>query len=152
VWVPEAARAWAEAKGAPLGYEDVEPIARGHLAAAREADSRAKRLVFLDTDLISTIVYSRHYYGDCPAWIERTARDRRADLYLLLHPDVPWVPDPSRDRGHLREPMHRLFRDALGEFKVRWVEVEGGWEERQSRAREDVDALLRDSVPGRSDR
>ena len=47
-----------------------------------------------DTDLVSTIVYSRHHYGDCPAWIVGEAKSRLSDLYLLLeHGDAKeaWV-------------------------------------------------------------
>lgn len=142
VWVPESARAWAEAKGAPLGYEDVERIAQHHLTAARGAAAQAGRILFLDTDLVSTLVYSRHYYGQCPEWIEWAAREERADRYLLHLPDVPWLPDPSRDRGDRREEMHELFRRALDELDAPWVEIAGGWDERQARAEEAVDALL----------
>lgn len=142
VWVPESARACAEAKGEPLGYEDVERIARRHLTAARGAVAEAARVLFLDTDLVSTLVYSRHYYGQCPEWIERAAREERADRYLLHLPDVPWFPDPSRDRGDRREEMHELFRRALDELDAPWVEIAGGWAERQARAERAVDALL----------
>src|SRR5437879_678808 len=72
---------------------DVVAIARAVIAAEEEAVSRADRLLILDTDLLSTVVYSRAYYGECPPWVEAAARERRAHLYLLHHPDVPWVAD-----------------------------------------------------------
>jgi len=34
-----------------------------------------------DTDLVSTVVYSRHHYGECPAWIVGEAKKRLSDLY-----------------------------------------------------------------------
>src|SRR5262245_44839117 len=98
-WVAEAARAYVEGRKAPLTAADVEPIARAQMAAEDAGRAAAERLLVLDTDLVSTAVYARHYYGSCPAWIEREARARLADLYLLHHPDVPWVADgPYRDR------------------------------------------------------
>ena len=145
-WVPEPARAYAEAKPGPLGYEDVEPIACAHIAAADEAAARAGRLLILDTDLVSTVVYSRHYYGNCPAWVERAARERLADLYLLHHPDVPWLADPARDRGHLRENVHDLFRQGLGALGARVVDIRGGWAERRERAARAIDELLEGSA------
>ena len=54
--------------------------------------------MFFDQDLLSTVVYARHYYGDCPPWIERLAVERLGDLYLLCPPDVPWSADRRRDR------------------------------------------------------
>lgn len=112
-WAPEYSRGYSEAKPAPLGSEDVEPIARGEMAAADAAEERATDLLVLDTDLLSTVVYARHYYGACPAWIEEAARARRGDLYLLCTPDLPWTADGVRDRGEAREEMHRLFSAEL---------------------------------------
>jgi NadR type nicotinamide-nucleotide adenylyltransferase len=126
-WVKEYAREYAEQHG-PLTVADVEPIARGEIASL---DAAAGERVVLDTDLISTVVYARYYYGECPAWIEEEAIRRRADLYLLLDTDVPWQPDPARDTpGEEREELFDLFRRALDEFGVQWRIVSGGWEER----------------------
>ena len=143
-WVPEAARAYAEARGAPLAYDDVSPIARAHVEAVREAEEgqEAGGPIVLDTDLISTVVYSRHYYGRCPEWIEREARARRALLYVLHPPDLPWSADPSRDRGHLRGEMHALFVAGLREFGARAVEIGGRGPERSLRAVAAVRAAL----------
>ena len=99
-------------------------------------------MVILDTDLFSTFIYACHYYGSCPEWIERAARERRGDLYLLLDVDAPWTPDPQRDRGERREEMHALFRDALEAAGARVVVIRGGWEERRLRAIEAIDAFL----------
>ncbi len=113
-WVPEFCRNFQDAKGSPLAVSDVEPIARGQISEADAAERRATDLVVLDTDLVSTVVYSRHYYGSCPAWIEDACRERRADLYLLCTPDLPWEADGQRDRGDRREEVHRLFAEELG--------------------------------------
>jgi len=130
-WSAEFARAHAEAKRAPLGADDVEPIARGQRAAEDRAVGRAGALVVHDTDLVSTVVYAHHYYGGCPAWIEDAARARRGDLYLLLSPDVPWTPDGVRDRPRHREQIHELFQEALARLGARVVEVSGDWPERR---------------------
>jgi NadR type nicotinamide-nucleotide adenylyltransferase len=147
--VPEAARLYAESRTEPLRYEDVGPIARAHIAAAEAAIAQHPRLIILDTDLLSTVVYSRHYYGACPAWVEQAARERLADLYLLHHTDVPWLPDPSRDRGHMREHMHGLFRAALDEFGARVVDISGSWAERASKARRVITEMLDSGVSQR---
>ncbi len=115
-YVPEFCRGYQDALGRPLDSRDVEPIARGQVAEADAAENRAPRLLILDTDLVSTVVYARHYYGTCPAWVEEAARDRRADLYLLCAPDLPWKADGQRDRGDRRDEMHRLFAGALADL------------------------------------
>lgn len=138
VWVAEYAREYLDRKlattGLPLDESDVEPIARGQITAEDRGAALTKGLLVLDTDLVSTAVYARHYYGVCPAWIEQAARDRRADLYLLCDIDVPWVADPARDRPHQREHMHALFIDALDALGAPYVSIRGSWPDRLARA------------------
>ena len=136
VWVPEFAREYAETRGNELTAADVEPIARGQIGNEDRIAPQASGVLFLDTDLISTVVYARHYYGACPQWIEAEARRRCADLYVLLDTDLPWKPDPARDAGgEEREDLFDAFRAALDEFETRWEIVSGGWEERLTRIR-----------------
>ncbi len=150
LWVPEFSRQFVLEKGAPPEYRDVEAIARGQIeledlgaAATRE---RRGRLLFLDTDLSSCVIYSHHYYGQCPLWIEEELRQRAGDLYLLAGLDVPWVPDADqRDRGDRREEMQNLFVEALGEYQLPFREVSGNHRQRLESAIDLIDAL--DSFP-----
>lgn len=127
-WVPEYSRIYAERKRSVLGFDDVDPIARGHMAAdddaASGASSDADALV-LDADLNSTLVYSNFYYGTAPEWIPAEAARRRGDLYLLAQTDIPWEPDGIRDAPAQRRRMHGLFEDRLREAGVAWVPVDG---------------------------
>ena len=141
--VPEHARRYLADKGAALTAADVEPIARGQMALEDEAEAPAPAVLFKDTDLVSTVVYARHYYGACPAWIEEAARSRLAELYLLVHPDVPWVPDGAqRERPQARLQLHARFREALDDLGAHFVDVRGGWDERRAAAEAAVAALL----------
>jgi nicotinamide riboside kinase len=142
----EAARAYAEAHPNTLGPATVEPIAQAQIAgeddACAQARARGASLVLHDTDLLSTVVYARHYYGACPAWIESLARARCADLYLLLHPDVPWVPDSARDTRDSRAAQHALFVATLGACGARVSALTGSWEQREQVAQAALAALL----------
>jgi NadR type nicotinamide-nucleotide adenylyltransferase len=153
-WSREFAREYVARKQAGLDVSDVEPIARGQLAAEQAAERDAARagarLVVRDTDLVSTVVYSRHYYGSCPAWVAAAAAERAGDLYLLLTPDVPWVPDGlARDRPDetSRAEIHRLFREALAAAGARVVEVAGDWTTREEAAVAAVAALMTGAPP-----
>jgi NadR type nicotinamide-nucleotide adenylyltransferase len=159
-WSREYAREYVDLGHAPLDERDVDPIARGQLAAEQAADRDAVRLgsrfVVRDTDLVSTTVYSRHYYGGCPDWIVGAARQRAGDLYLLLRPDVPWVADgPQRDRPDdgARAQLHASFRAALDAIGARVVEIGGPWSARHERAvsaiRAAVEAASRPAPPAR---
>ena len=145
-WVPEASRLYAERVGRELVATDVAPIAREHIAradgtAARAAACGARALV-LDTDLVSTVIYARHYYHAVARWIERAERARRADLYLLCDVDVPWVPDGVRDRPTDRAAMFELFRRALRRRSARLAVVRGDWTARRTIARAALSSAL----------
>lgn len=132
-WVPEFAREYAEARNNELTAADVEPIARAEMANLDRVEGPA----ILDTDLVSTVVYARHYYRECPEWIVDEARRRAADLYLLLDTDLPWTPDPARDSpGDAREDLFDAFRATLEELETRFDIVSGSWEERLARISE----------------
>jgi NadR type nicotinamide-nucleotide adenylyltransferase len=145
-WVPEFVRDYAESKGTPLDFSDHGPIARGQIEREDEFIARALNsgatLLFQDTDLLSTAVYCAHYYESCPGWIDEAARARRPDLYLLLDIDIPWIPDPQRDRGHLRKEMHALFVDAVQRSGSPFALIAGSGETRFSAAVAAVDDLL----------
>ena len=146
VCVAEYAREYLDRKvattGLPLDERDVEPIARGQIAAEDRGAATAKGLLVLDTDLVSTTVYARHYYGACPAWIDQAARDRRGDLYLLCDIDVPWVADSVRDRPHHREHIHALFVEALNTLGAPYVLIRGSWAARLTTAVAAVSEVL----------
>ncbi|HJQ21979.1 MAG TPA: ATP-binding protein [Gemmatimonadaceae bacterium] len=126
----EFVRGYAASKQGPLGFADHGPIARGQMALEDAAVARATDIVILDTDLVSTVVYCEHYFGRCPEWIEAEARRRAADLYLLMQPDIPWIADGVRDRGHMRDAMHALFVAKLQQLGLAFVEVGGTREQR----------------------
>lgn len=144
-WVAEASRIHAERVGRALLASDVEPIASAHIVMADEGAAHAVSLhaptLFLDTDLISTVIYARHYYGAVPRWIEREARARLAHLYLLCDVDVPWVRDGVRDRPTDRRAMFGRFRRSLTRRGARVVIVRGDWTARLELARNAVSLL-----------
>lgn len=145
--VSEYARQFVQDKGAMPDYQDVGTIARGQIALEDELCSAASALLILDTDLLSTVLYSRHYYGECPPWIEEKLRERAANLYLLAGIDVPWTPDgDQRDRGDRREEMQELFRAALAELEFDFVEIRGSHAYRLRHSVAAIDRLLTDSA------
>lgn len=158
-WTPEAARLFAETWPEPLSLATVAPIARLSMrledealagiaatdpatVSATAAESAPRPLLVRDTDLVSTVVYSRHYYGVVEEWIEREARARRGDLYLLCRPDLPWFPDGVRDRPDQRERLYEDFRLTLRSMDARIADVSGAGEARRMMAREAVESLM----------
>jgi len=139
----EYARPLLDFKGGEATIDDIPRIARGQIATEDAQAARASRVLFCDTDVATTVVWSRRLFGTCPAWIEAQAAARHYDLTLLLDVDVPWVDDDQRFLG---EPAQRaaFFADCeamLQSLGRRYVVVRGGWDERFAQATAAVDVL-----------
>jgi nicotinamide riboside kinase len=143
----EHARAYVEEHGEALTFADVDAIGRGQKAGEDEAIAKSEaagtRFVLLDTDLLSTMVYSRHYYGDCPEWIEADAVRRMGHLYLLHDIDVEWQADGyQREAPERREELFVRFKLTLEVLDARVATIEGDWPQRRARAIAAIDARL----------
>jgi nicotinamide riboside kinase len=106
------------------------------------ARAGGSRSIILDTDLVSTVIYSRHYYAAVPRWVTYEERRCRADLYLLCDVDVPWVPDGIRDRPTHRRDMFARFERALRRRRSKLVSLSGDWDDRWAVARAAVASVL----------
>lgn len=135
----EYARTYAEEVGRSLGVVDVEPIARGQQMLIRSAMAKQSSLVVHDTDLLSTIVYSRYYYGYAPQWVRDAYLEQRPDLAIVLAP-FEWVDDQVRDSGADRREVTQLFLEELRETRTEWLAL---GHDRLRSATAVVEALLR---------
>lgn len=132
--IAEYARSYAASVGRPLTAADVEPIARGQMAAEDATFAQWERtsganhvpaMVVLDTDLVSTTVYADFYYGATPPWVREEARQRLGDLYLLCAPDIYWESDGIRDLPEARGEVHARFLARLREFGATTLLITG---------------------------
>jgi NadR type nicotinamide-nucleotide adenylyltransferase len=142
VFVPEYARTLLELKNGELTEVDIPRIARGQIASEEALASQCNRLLFCDTDLLSTKIWSETLYGSCPEWIVDVAAVRDYDLYLVTDVDVPWVDDAIR---YLPEDRQPFLDRCLGELDARgsrYVLLSGSWEERLNKACAAVESTL----------
>ena len=146
-WSPEYARTFVEEHPRDVEYADVDAIGRGQAAVEDRAVGVARQLgsplVVHDTDLVSTLVYSRHYYGNCPEWFASAIPGRLADLYLLHDIDVPWIEDGyQRAPPERRRELFTLFASTLNDVGARTVRIVGTWDDRRAIAVAAVESLL----------
>ena len=144
-WVPEYARQfWDEHGGITL--QDIPRIARRQAELEDAAAERARRVVFCDTEALTTVLWSDLLYKDCPPDVRFAAerRARRYDLYLLMNTDVSFEPDPQRafpdEAGRSR--CMTLWREGLVFRQRPFVEIRGDWPERERAAIAAVEQLL----------
>lgn len=131
-WVHEFARPYLEHRGPgpalDLAPEDFPKILRGHQAAQSAMGRQASRLLFVDTDALTTSYWSQHFGLSMPEIVFAAERER-FDLTLLLRPDLPFEEDEQRT-GHDRERCFEWFEDALKRLERPYVVIEGFGEER----------------------
>jgi NadR type nicotinamide-nucleotide adenylyltransferase len=138
-WVPEFARAHLEAKSGKIDPTDIDIIARGQSACEDAIAPEAERVLFCDTDVLLTAVWSEALFGVTPKWM---AERRRYDLTLLLDVDVPFVSDGVRYLPNSRRAFHDRCLAALFAHDRPFVRVSGDWDARFQTAISAVDTLF----------
>ena len=147
VWVPEYARDYLQNvwnnERRTCEQKDLIPIAIGQMAMENDLAQKATDVLFCDTDLLETKVYSKEYYGGyVDPLLDEAARNNQYDLYFLTYIDVPWEADDLRDRPNQREEMFEAFKKALDNHNKPYVILKGGKKERLKKAVKYVDELL----------
>ncbi|HET9958461.1 MAG TPA: AAA family ATPase [Polyangiaceae bacterium] len=142
VAVPEYARTLLEHQAGQVRAEDMMRIVRGQVASEEALARRAQRVLFCDTDPLTTSIWSDVLFGACDPRVLAEASSRHYDLTLLLDVDVPWQRDVVR---YLPEQRHAFFercRAALDSEHRDYVVVRGAWQERWEIAVGAVSRLL----------
>lgn len=139
-FVPEVAREIISSNVFTL--EDIVTIGYAHAARIKEKMHTANKILFCDTDAITTQIYSAHYLGAVPKVLYELEKSVRYDVYFLFDIDVPWVADDLRDLGHQRDAMFNVFKEALEARNIPYILVRGTYEERETIIRKEIDRLL----------
>ena len=144
VYVEEYARGLLDFKDGRCDYEDIEKIAYGHRASERALARQANKILFSDTDLLTTTIWSNALFGTCPEWIYEAAEEITYDLYLVTDIDVPWVDDNQRFFSEEKQRQDFLERclQALEQRNRPYIMLSGTWEQRLSKAISAVEAIL----------
>ena len=85
----EFVRSYVKQLDRKLCAKDLDPIAHGQLNAEDDGLKQARRLVIHDTNLLSSMIYAKHYFDVELDWVEKRFRERNYSLYLLCLPDIP---------------------------------------------------------------
>jgi len=147
VWVPEYARDYLQNKWnnerKTCEPQDLLPIAEGQMRLENTLAHKATDILFCDTDLLETKVYSEAYYvGDCDPVLEKYALENSYDLYLLTYIDIPWEADDLRDKPNEREEMFNYFKTTLEKYGKNFITLKGNKKQRLDKAINHIDKLL----------
>lgn len=143
VFVEEYGRTYCEKFGTDLTELDFAHIAGGQLYREDEMARQANSILFCDTELLLTQVWSEIYFnGRCQPWIVWVSQARHYDLYLLLAPDIPWENDGLRQFEQQRRWMFGRLRQELENRRQKFEIISGSYGERSDRAVKTVENLL----------
>lgn len=140
VFVPEVAREFVLSNN--FTVEDIIRIGNTQTERIIELSQVANRVLFCDTDLITTQIYSEHYLGRVPPILFELEKMIGYDHYFLFDIDVPWIPDGLRDLGNQRQAMHQKFKHALDLRNIEYTLVHGSWNDRFEIIKNKVDGML----------
>jgi len=144
--VAEFARDFLQEKfddnGHTCNYEDIMPIAIGQRLVENAASQRATKILFCDTDILETYVYSMAYFAKAPQQLVTALKESSYEHYLLLDVDTPWTPDNLRDKPNERKQMFDRFEEALNDFGSSYTKISGLGEQRLENAIAAIDQLL----------
>jgi len=147
VWTPEYARNYLQDvwnnERRTCEQKDLIPIAIGQIALENDLAKKATDVLFCDTDLLETKVYSQEYYGGfVDPKLDQAAKTNKYDLYLLTYIDTPWEADDLRDRPEMRLEMFNAFEKALKDHNKNYILLKGDKETRLKTAVKAIDKIL----------
>ncbi len=128
-FVPEVAREIVSSNEFTID----EIIKIGYAQTERIIDKAkaANKILFCDTDLITTQIYCRHYLGVIPDILYELEKKITYNQYFLFDIDVPWVGDGMRDLGESRQVMFEIFKHELEIRNISYLLVKGDYKERE---------------------
>lgn len=134
-WTGEFVREYVDQLERELQPEDLEAIARGQFAMEDAKLEQTSRLIIHDTNIMSFIVYAKHYFNAELDWVNQRFKERSYSFYLLCIPDITWEADPGQREGPLvRAQLHQTFKTHLDSLKLPYLEIRGTREDRLKQA------------------
>lgn len=138
--VPEYGRAHCELYGTDCRDTDLRLMGLAQQASIDAARPWCNRRLIADTDALMTAAWSQMMIGYAS---DELLVQRKADLYLMLGTDAPFIDDGTRIYGEpeVRAKFDRIAREVLRVARVKTVEIAGSWEERFDAACAAIEAL-----------
>jgi HTH-type transcriptional regulator, transcriptional repressor of NAD biosynthesis genes len=129
-FVPEVAREIISSNH--FNPEDIIEIGRTQTQRIFEKLKSANKILFCDTDLITTQIYSRYYLKVVPPILYQLEEMVKYDHYFLFDIDVAWVADGLRDLNEKRKELFETFKAELEKRNIAYTLVNGNWQEREN--------------------
>ena len=146
-YVPEFARDYLQekwdSKKEVCSKEDLLVIVKEQVNLENKLSSKANKILFLDTNIITTINWSiTHFDGYCDPWIIKQTEFLKYHHYLITNIDIPWVKDDLRDRQNEREDMLSSLINQHDIRDLKYSIISGDKDERKSQSIDIIKNLI----------
>ncbi len=141
IWVGEYGRSHCEAHRGDLSLADLTLIANAQQAMNGAAAQWAGPILLTNTDPLMTAAWTEMLLGSRP---QVMMEQPKADLYLLMEPDIPWVNDGTRFFSSLedRRKFAAIVEQVLIDAGVNFVRVSGNWADREQQGLAEMQTLM----------
>ncbi len=136
VWMPEYGREyWAEHQiNRRIGLKEFITIAKTHIAREDMLLQEANKYFFVDTNAITTYMFSLDYHGKALPEMTRLAQQcqSRYDLFFLCEDDIPYDDTWDRSGEQKRGVFHQQIIADLEKRKIPFIRLKGSLAQRMA--------------------
>jgi HTH-type transcriptional regulator, transcriptional repressor of NAD biosynthesis genes len=125
-----------------FSFEDLNIVATEHARRIDKSVLADNPIVIIDTDIHTTISYSRFIFKKELETSADIYNSNRAHLYIYLNNDVEYMQDGTRLSEAERNLLDLSHRQVLLDHNIEMVEIRGGWEDRFEKAVEEINKLI----------
>ena len=127
--------------------DDFIPISKGRQDLEDWMIKHSNKLLFCDTEDITTYLFSKMYYpNECNKvedyFVEVLEKKPKYDIYLLMRPDCPGVQDGTRQFLDERWNHYEMIKSELVSQGCNFVEIGGDWENRLKESKKVINDFL----------
>lgn len=127
-----------------ISFKAFNEIALGHIEKEELAFKNANKYCFVDTNAITTYMFSLDYHGEAPELLTKIADEnyKRYDIFFLCDDDIPYDDTWDRSGNQKRKVFQKQIISDLLERKIPFILIQGDLESRMRR----VEEVLEDFV------
>jgi len=134
VFVPEYGREYWEKNQVDrrITFEAFDEIVVGHIDSEERIILNANKYLFVDTNAITTYMFSIDYHGKASVLLTQTAIENasRYDLFFLCDDDIPYDDTWDRSGDQKRKVFHKQIIADLNKRKIPYIVLKGTLKER----------------------
>lgn len=125
-----------------FSFDDLYLVATEHAKRIDKIILANNPLVIIDTDIHTTISYSRFTFEKELEISADIYNSNRANIYLYLNNDVEYLQDGTRLSEAERNLLDLSHRQVLTDHNIDIIEIKGDWNERFEKAVEQISKLI----------